>query len=141
MALSKLRSLDEDKRKELLERNMQHLNLVDRERQFYKTNIDHAKLSVENAYNSTPTLNKSAPCTFSGTNHYSFDYFQQVHIPWDPDQVGALYFLTPYKIGLFGVMCEPLSTRAQLLPRMADRTRAVKTTLFTSALRRIFSNR
>ena len=33
------------------------------------------------------------------------------------------------------------STRAQLLPRMADRTRAVKTTLFTSALRRIFSNR
>ena len=27
------------------------------------------------------------------------------------------------------------------LPRMADRTRAVKTTLFTSALRRIFSNR
>jgi len=32
-------------------------------------------------------------------------------------------------------------TRAQLLPRMADRTRAVKTTLFTSALRRIFSNR
>ena len=112
MALSKLRSLDEDKRKELLERNMQHLNLVDRERQFYKTNIDHAKESVENAYNSTPTLNKSAPCTFSGTNHYSFDYFQQVHIPWDPDQVGALYFLTPYKIGLFGVMCEPLSKMA-----------------------------
>jgi len=34
-----------------------------------------------------------------------------------------------------------LYTRAQLLPRMADRTRAVKTTLFTSALRRIFSNR
>jgi len=33
------------------------------------------------------------------------------------------------------------TTRAQLLPRMADRTRAVKTTLFTSALRRIFSNR
>ena len=32
-------------------------------------------------------------------------------------------------------------TRTQLLPRMADRTRAVKTTLFTSALRRIFSNR
>ena len=112
MALSKLRSLDEDKRKELLERNMQHLNLVDRERQFYKTNIDHAKESVENAYNSTPTLNKSTPCTFSGTNHYSFDYFQQVHIPWDPDQVGALYFLTPYKIGLFGVMCEPLSKMA-----------------------------
>jgi len=35
----------------------------------------------------------------------------------------------------------PIKTRAQLLPRMADRTRAVKTTLFTSALRRIFSNR
>jgi len=35
----------------------------------------------------------------------------------------------------------PCVTRAQLLPRMADRTRAVKTTLFTSALRRIFSNR
>ena len=36
---------------------------------------------------------------------------------------------------------EVIKTRAQLLPRMADRTRAVQTTLFTSALRRIFSNR
>ena len=36
---------------------------------------------------------------------------------------------------------EAKTTRAQLLPRMADRTRAVKTILFTSALRRIFSNR
>ena len=51
----------------------------------------------------------NAPCSFSGCNHYSFDYFQQIHIPSDPDQVGALYFLVSYKIGLFGVMCEPLS--------------------------------
>ena len=41
-----------------------------------------------------------------GTNHYSFDYFQQVHISSDPDQVGEL---TPYKVGLFGMMCEPLA--------------------------------
>ena len=28
---------------------------------------------------------------------------------YDPDQVGALYFLAPYKVGLLGVMCEAMS--------------------------------
>ena len=35
--------------------------------------------------------------------HISFDFAQQVHIPHLPDEPGPMYFLTPYKIGLFGV--------------------------------------
>jgi len=91
---------------------MRHLNIVDNERQFYKDSIDIAKRSVGTSFSILPSLGKTVPCTFEGTNHYSFDYFQQVHIPHDPDQVGALYFLTPYKVGLFGIMCEPLSKMA-----------------------------
>ena len=40
------------------------------------------------------------------TAHYSFDYAQNVHIPGDPMQCGRLYFLAPWKVGIFGVNCE-----------------------------------
>jgi len=110
LALSKLRSLDDEKRRALLDRNLHHLNLVDSERAFYRSQIEHAKTSVSSlSQQSIPPAYAPTPCSFSGCNHYSFDYFQQVHIPSDPDQVGALYFLVPYKVGLFGIMCEALS--------------------------------
>jgi len=110
MALSKLRSLDHEKRRALLDSSLDHLNLVDKEREFYRAKIEQAKVSICTLPSESVLVTKpNAPCSFSGCNHYSFDYFQQIHIPSDPDQVGALYFLVPYKIGLFGVMCEPLS--------------------------------
>ena len=112
IALSKLRTLNDEKRRELLDRNIRHLNHVDNERHYYKDNIDIARKSVNSSFSIRPSLGINKPCTFSGTNHYSFDYFQQVHVPYDPDQVGALYFLTPYKVGLFGIMCEPLAKMA-----------------------------
>lgn len=111
IALSKLRSLNEEKRRALLDQNLQHLNLVDQERLFYKNAIQQAKDSKQ-ILGCSVALGKHPPCSFSGTSHYSFDYFQQVHVPSDPDQVGALYFLTPYKVGLFGIMCEAISKMA-----------------------------
>ena len=42
----------------------------------------------------------------NGTVHYSFDYAQQIHIPSNPMQPGPIYFKTPRKCGIFGVMCE-----------------------------------
>ena len=108
IALSKLRSLNDEKRRELMDHNLKHLNLVDQERQFYKNAIQQAKDSIK-LHGCDITLEKHSPCSSVGMNHYSFDYFQQVHVPLDPDQVGALYFLTPYKVGLFGIMCEATS--------------------------------
>ena len=40
--------------------------------------------------------------------HISSDFAQQVHIPNLPDQPGPIYFLTPYKIGLFGIHNEAM---------------------------------
>ena len=104
--------MNDDKRRELLDRNIRHLNHVDNERQYYKDNTDIARKSVSSSFSVRPSLGMNKPCTFTGTNHYSFDYFQQVHIPYDPDQVSELYFLMPYKVGLFGIMCQPLAKMA-----------------------------
>lgn len=46
------------------------------------------------------------PCSMNGTVHYSFDYAQQIHFPSNPMQPGPIYFKTPRKCGIFGVMCE-----------------------------------
>ncbi|XP_046553950.1 uncharacterized protein LOC124263377 [Haliotis rubra] len=40
--------------------------------------------------------------------HQSFDFAQQVFLPQDSQQVGPLYFLCGYKVGLFGIAVEPL---------------------------------
>src|SRR6218665_83046 len=42
------------------------------------------------------------------TVHYSFDFAQQVHYTYNPQQPGPIYFKTPRKCGLFGVMTEGL---------------------------------
>lgn len=41
---------------------------------------------------------------------YSFDMAKQVHFPSDPTciQPWAIYFLTPFKCGIFGVACEAI---------------------------------
>jgi hypothetical protein len=47
--------------------------------------------------------------------HYSFDFAQQVHLPSDPMQPGPMYFLTPRKVGLFGVCCEGIPKQVNYL--------------------------
>lgn len=107
LALSKLKSMDEEKRRVLLNRSIAHLNLVDQERQYYKQAIQLSKTEISNKLQPGHSFGISQ--SFDGTMHYSFDFFQQIHVPYDPEQVGALYFLTPYKVGLFGIMCETLA--------------------------------
>ena len=59
-------------------------------------------------------------CIFDGCCHYSFDYAQQVHIPNSAEQVGPLYFLTPYKVAIFGIQCDTVSKQINyLIPEAA----------------------
>lgn len=44
--------------------------------------------------------------SFNGTMHYSFDFAKQVHFPSNHMQPGPIYFKTPCKCGIFGLMCE-----------------------------------
>jgi len=64
---------------------LEHLNLAQRERLYY-----------------TDTIQKCTDKTFNAT-HISSDFAQQLHIPRLSYQPGPVYFLTPYKIRLFGV--------------------------------------
>ena len=43
-----------------------------------------------------------------GLCRYGFDFAQQVHYPSNPMQPGPIYFKTPRKCGVFGVMTEAL---------------------------------
>ena len=54
------------------------------------------------------------PCSFNGTMHYSFDY-AQVHFPSNPMQAGPIYFKTPHKCGIFGVMCKGVPRQVNYL--------------------------
>ena len=47
--------------------------------------------------------------------HYSFDFEQQVHYPADPLQPGPIYFLTPRKCAVFGMMTEGLPQQVNYL--------------------------
>ena len=90
----------EDKEKRITE-SMQHLNCVKAERDFYTNLIELAKESLR--VHPLQKLSKCRPCSFNGLTHVSFDFAQQVHVPNLPDQPGPIFFLTPYKLGLFGI--------------------------------------
>ena len=43
-------------------------------------------------------------CAVNMLSHYSFDFAQQIHYPSNPQQPGPIYFKTPHKCTVFGVM-------------------------------------
>lgn len=49
---------------------------------------------------------KYIPNSYDGDIHYSFDFAQQIHIPFDSLQPGPIYFLTPFKVSLFDIIIE-----------------------------------
>ena len=51
---------------------------------------------------------------------YSFDYCQQVSLPYSSQQRGTFYFRTPRKVQVFGVCCEPLSRQVFFLNDEAE---------------------
>lgn len=84
--------VSEAQKMQALEKMRTHLQTVFKERTYYNDTI---KLTRNNFQNE----DKSSV-------HCSFDMAQQVHIPSNPLQPGPIYFLVPFKVGIFGVMCE-----------------------------------
>ena len=104
ITVGKMRNLDEDKKLGLIKQCQDHLLCVQKEREHYSQVIAHCQ--------SQPLLPRQpgahTACSFVGTMHQSFDFAQQIHLPYNSQQVGPIYFLTGYKIGLFGVAMEPI---------------------------------
>jgi len=106
-SLAQLRTLDDSVKEQMIQKSVDHLTRVSRERSLYQADVQMAKESLA-THPSNGSLGSNSPNSHAATAHYSFDYAQQIHIPHNSQQVGPLYFLVPYKVALFGVACEPM---------------------------------
>ena len=82
---------------------------VMKERSLYKKALDTAKESIHQFFSSEEfsppsPAERATPCSRNITAHYSFDMAQQVFYTNDPLQPGPMYFLTPRKCAIFGVL-------------------------------------
>ena len=101
MKMSQMANLDDDVKEERVRQMSEHLHLVQQERTQYNKLIQSAKDALH-----------EVPCEMM---HLSFDYAQQVFLPNLPDQPGPIYFLTPFKVAIFGVANEAAGTQYNYL--------------------------
>lgn len=111
-SLNKLLFSSETEKLENISAMRSHLEFVAKERDNYRNVIKNSKDEFQ-LHNSSRSIPNS--CSFSSSIHYSFDMAQQVHIPSNPLQPGPLYFLTPFKVGIFGIMCETINKQYNYL--------------------------
>ena len=114
--LQRVANLPESEKAEILKDNQDHINSAQREREFYKNSCTNSQKTLDNigGYVILNRTNRNV-CSLKGTIHYSFDFAQQVHIPSNPMQPGPIYFKTPRKCGIFGVMCEAIPQQVNFL--------------------------
>ena len=111
-----------------------HLTEASQARSYMRSQIEDSKKALEAAFkDSIPPLGSCLPpCSQTITVHFSFDFAQQVggvhtasstkknyhvhvvqvHYPHSPQQPGPIYFLTPRKCGIFGVVSEAIPRQA-----------------------------
>jgi len=94
-----------------LKKQQQHLATVGVERDLYRAMVSDCKASVA----AGTVLAQNAACSRSEVVHYSFDFAQQVHYPFDAMQPGPMYFLCPRKCGVFGICCEGIPQQVNFL--------------------------
>ena len=108
ISMNKLHNLPEEEKQRRIQVSLDHLNLVQVERDYYKKVREDCEKALPLKYRNVVHIYRT-PNSYRGTMHYSFDYAQQIFIPHDSQQVGPVYFLAPYKVGLFGIVIEPLN--------------------------------
>jgi len=102
-------TLDEDKEKKqalIHKEALEHLKLVKKERLFYQANTKVANEYYRKLKAKTNLTSPSEPNSKNIMSHYSWDFAQQLHYPFEDQQVGPIYFKTPRKAHLFGVCSE-----------------------------------
>ena len=108
----------------------EHLNCVQRERDLYRYACTESKNNFERLADSIELYEQHEECSLTTTIHYSFDFAQQIHIPSNPMQPGPIYFKTPRKCGIFGVMCEAIPRQVNyLIDEASDVGKGANTTI------------
>jgi len=103
-------NLAEDQKSAAVKKAEQHLNQARAERSEYQAQIKQCKEAAEKAglVQLEQPGTAAADCSRDIVAHYSFDFAQQLHFPSNPLHPGPIYFKTPRKCGVFGVMTEAL---------------------------------
>lgn len=98
-----------------------HLRLAQQERTFYRARTKMAKQHYKKLVANQPE--RPAQIKASSRNmvaHYSWDFAQQLHYPFENQQVGPIYFKTPRRAQLFGVCNEGVPRQINYLIDEAD---------------------
>ena len=101
--------LDEEKEKkqaQIHKEALDHLKQVKKERLFYKANTKIANSYCQKLGSEAPHSKPSKPNSKNIMSHYSWDFAQQLHYPFEDQQVGPIFFKTPRRTQLFGVCNE-----------------------------------
>lgn len=101
---AQLRGLSDEDKAEFFDKCQEHLRRVESERKAYKDVIKKTVSEIDLNKTNQQEDGKYVPNSYDGGIHYSFDFAQQIHIPFTSLQPGPIYFLTPLKVGLFGIM-------------------------------------
>ena len=114
-------SLSDEQRKTINDKYKQHLIKAKAFRDAYNANIEEAEKGWkgkrqkerDQILGHLGSRALMAPFTSQALHldmqmQYSFDYCQQVSLPYSSQQRGTFYFRTPRKVQVFGVCCEPL---------------------------------
>ncbi|MHC4139197.1 MAG: hypothetical protein ACYSR1_04975 [Planctomycetota bacterium] len=109
----------EDEKIQLHQQAIAHLEYAKKERDHYRESIKlaeshYARLSRRQR-NVRGKANTRDICM-----HYSWDFAQQVHYPYEDQQVGPIYFKTPRRAQLFGVCSEDMPCQVNYLLDEAD---------------------
>ena len=115
--LQRAANLPESEKAEILKDNQDHINSAQREREFYRNSCTNSQKTLDNigGYAILNRTNRTV-CSLKATIHYSFDFAQQVHISLAIlCNRGPIYFKTPRKCGIFGVMCEAIPQQVNFL--------------------------
>jgi len=130
MKLLRSANLRNREKSEFVLAQREHLNCVQTERDFYKNACAESKSNFE-SFKGTMDLDEwHEACSVDTVVHYSFDFTRHVHIPSNPLQPGPIYFKTPRKCGIFGIMCEAVPRQVNyLIDEASDVGKGANTTI------------
>src|ERR1043165_7217534 len=92
---------EHEKKISVTENYLTHLSRAKEERNYYNNNIIRAVEDGKRNPNKTKT--QISFKSFEGSAHITYDWAQNVHVPYSPQQVRSLFFKSPRKVHLFGV--------------------------------------
>ncbi len=105
----------DDEKSRIYRKALDHIEDAKKERAYYTActtlaEEHYLKLGLKNI----PTQSIK-PNSRNLMQHYSWDFAQQLHYPYEDQQVGPIYFKTPRKAQLFGICCEGIPRQTNYL--------------------------